>query len=211
MKQAASRVKAPRRLTRAESATVTRERLLAVAADLFSDVGYQAASVEAVVAVAGFTRGAFYAHFVDKADVFITLLEEGRRADLERVRALLATTEAAALQGGVQEWFDGLAAQNRWELAYAEFWPQAVRNPVLRARLAARQEHVRAAIADMIDTFCRASNITLPMPTEQVASLMLSLADGVSAQRHLDPDALPDNAFTTATGLLWAGLLSGEE
>lgn len=210
MKQAARPVKVPRRLSRAETTAATRARLLDVAAALFADVGYQAASVEAVVSRAGFTRGAFYAHFADKADLFITLLEDSRRADLEQVRGLLAKSEGEAAQVAVQEWFDGLAARNRWELAYAEFWPQAVRNPALRARLAARQEQVRAAIAEMIEAHCRDSGIVLPLPLEHVASLMLALGDGVAAQRHLDPHALPRNAFTTATGLLWAGLLSQE-
>lgn len=208
MKQGAPDVKDDQRRSRALTTAATRQQLMSCAGDVFADVGFQSATVEAIVARAGFTRGAFYAHFTDKADLFVTLLEESRADDLDRVRNLLATTSGDDTQAAVQAWFDGLASQNRWELAYAELWPQAVRNPALRARLAVRQDQVRGAIAEMISNHCHTAGIVLPMPVDQVAGLMLALADGVAAQRHLDPTVLPRDAFTTATALLWTGLLA---
>lgn len=208
MKQVERAVKPPPRASRAESAARTRRRLLDSAGDVFAELGFQAATVEAVVERAGYTRGAFYAHFTDKADILITLLEESREQDLTRVRVILATTEDEDTQIAVQAWYDELTGQGRWDLAYAELWPQAVRTPALRTRLVARQDRVRSAISEMISDYCQTSGTKLRMPVDQVAGLMLALADGIGAQRQLDPTALPPKAFTTATALLWSGLLA---
>lgn len=196
-----------KRQTRAESAAATRARLLEAAGDLFAEVGFTAATIDEIVRRAGFTRGAFYAHFDDKADAFVTLIEQGRDEDLARVRSLLAITPPDQTTTVVQNWFDDLNATNRWGLAYAELWPQTLGNDALRARLAARQTRVREAIAEMIDDFCRAEGPTLPIPLDQVASMMLALGEGFGAHRHLDPETLPPDAFTTAVALLWTGLL----
>ncbi len=201
-------VNKPQRATRAQSTAATRVHLLDAAGDVFAEFGFNAATVEAVVGRAGYTRGAFYAHFTDKADLFLTLLELQRAGELDRVRELLATTAEEETQGVIQAWFDALARQNRWELAYAELWPQAVRNASLRARLAARHDGMRAAITEIIERHCEQAGIALPIPAVEVAVMMLAIGDGIAHQRHLDDRVLNADAFTKATMYLWAGLLS---
>lgn len=80
----------PRRLTRAESKARTHKALLGAARDAFSEQGYQGATVDLIAARAGYTKGAFYAHFDRKEDLFLELLEEtlGRRID--ELNSLLA-------------------------------------------------------------------------------------------------------------------------
>lgn len=48
----------------------TRERILSSASRLFSRRGYDAVSIDDLMQDAGLTRGAFYNHFSDKADVY---------------------------------------------------------------------------------------------------------------------------------------------
>lgn len=181
--------------------------LLESAGAVFDEVGYTAATVEAIAERAGFTRGAFYANFSDKADLFLTLLEESREAGLQRAADLVGQTPADSKLDVIQDWYDGLGQARSWDLAYAEFWPQATHDPELRSRVAARQARTRASIADMIAGYCADAGITLPMEVDDVAAIMLALADGIGTQRHLDPAALPDDAFTTAMTLVWAGIL----
>ncbi len=66
---------APARLSRAESQARTRQALLDAAAEVFVERGLHRTSVEAIAERAGFTRGAFYANFADKADALLALLE----------------------------------------------------------------------------------------------------------------------------------------
>src|SRR3954454_25295172 len=110
-----------RRLTRAEAREQTRAKLLKGAAAVFRRRGYTAATVEEIAERAGFTRGAFYANFADKADLFMTLLETDRAAAMDEVVGLMETTPDDDKLAVIQEWFDRLAGAEL-ELPYAEFW-----------------------------------------------------------------------------------------
>src|SRR6185312_14724158 len=74
----------------------TREDLMQAARDVFARDGFEHARIEEIAAEAGKTRGAFYANFEDKEDVFFAIFEEDLLRDQERVRPRLsaaATTE----------------------------------------------------------------------------------------------------------------------
>ena len=63
-------------MTRAERRAQTRAALLDAAARVFVDRGFAGASVEAIAAEAGYTRGAFYSNFATKEELFVALLQE---------------------------------------------------------------------------------------------------------------------------------------
>src|ERR1700761_1912280 len=71
----------------------TKKKLLAAAYQIFTRDGFEAARIEEIAAVAGFTRGAYYAHFESKTDIFFALLEEKVAESRERVAAILSTAE----------------------------------------------------------------------------------------------------------------------
>jgi AcrR family transcriptional regulator len=54
---------------------LTRDRILDAARRLFTRLGYEAVTIEAVMARAGLTRGGFYNHFQNKADLFAAAVE----------------------------------------------------------------------------------------------------------------------------------------
>src|SRR5258705_2961093 len=56
----------PKRLTRAEQQTVTRERLLAAAEQVIARHGYGGASIDLITAEAGYSKGAIYSNFKSK-------------------------------------------------------------------------------------------------------------------------------------------------
>ncbi|MBV9460955.1 MAG: TetR/AcrR family transcriptional regulator [Bradyrhizobium sp.] len=55
--------------------TRTRERILDSARRLFTRSGYDAVTIDDVMAHAGLTRGGFYNHFTNKADLFAAAVE----------------------------------------------------------------------------------------------------------------------------------------
>ena len=68
----------------------TRLKLFESAAEVFEEQGIGAASIEAIAAAAGMTRGAFYSNFEDKDELIIAMLADHVERSLEHHRALLA-------------------------------------------------------------------------------------------------------------------------
>ena len=61
----------------------TRERILAAAAGVFSEYGYEKASVARICDAVGIARGTFYQYFRDKQSLFHALVDEQARQILE--------------------------------------------------------------------------------------------------------------------------------
>jgi len=59
-----------------EDAAITREQLLSKALKVFSEKGYNAATLEDIAKEAEVTRGAIYWHFKNKAELYNTLITE---------------------------------------------------------------------------------------------------------------------------------------
>src|SRR6266404_7451504 len=72
-----------------ERTAATRRKLLAAAKRIFAQQGFEAARLEDIAAGAGYTRGAFYANFEDKEEIFFALLEEWVRQRIDSVTAVL--------------------------------------------------------------------------------------------------------------------------
>src|SRR3984957_15802824 len=80
-----------RRGSRQQARTdATRRKLLAAAEKIFARSGYEAARLEDIATMAGYTRGAFYANFESKEDIFFALLEDWISEKLSEVNALIA-------------------------------------------------------------------------------------------------------------------------
>lgn len=75
----------PRR--RAEAKQETREALIAAALAEFGEHGLDAPSLDTICARAGFTRGAFYVHFRDRADLLVAVVEHAMTTFIDAVIA----------------------------------------------------------------------------------------------------------------------------
>jgi TetR/AcrR family transcriptional regulator, transcriptional repressor for nem operon len=70
--------------------TATRERILDVASRLMTDQGYNATSLDQVIAESASSKGAFFHHFSSKADLAHQMVERYVDADLRHLDAGLA-------------------------------------------------------------------------------------------------------------------------
>src|SRR3978361_2218400 len=68
----------------------TCEKLFEAAARVFEEQGIGGASVEAIAAAAGFTRGAFYSNFKSKDELIIAMLENHVEQSIRSLLDLLA-------------------------------------------------------------------------------------------------------------------------
>ncbi|MEU2360228.1 TetR/AcrR family transcriptional regulator [Streptomyces noursei] len=200
-----------KRLTREESRQQTRTRLLAAAAELFTERGVNGTSVEQIAGRAGYTRGAFYGNFEDKNALVAELLHDRTRHELEEVGTLTqdASSPADAL--------DKLRAWNRdraqhlpqWLALRMELVLHALRNDALRPLLAERELLARKAHATGLEQAFAAHGVASPADPAFLALIVHALEDGLLVQRLLTPDGIPDDVVVDAFDLLlrsWTAL-----
>lgn len=72
--------------TQAQRSETTTEQILAAARDLFTQLGYTDASIDAIVRATGMTKGALYHHFDTKGDVFRAVFEREEASLAARLR-----------------------------------------------------------------------------------------------------------------------------
>ena len=72
--------------------TATRERILHTAERLMTEQGYNATSLDQVIAESSSSKGAFFHHFASKADLAVRLTERYVAADLAHLDAGLEAT-----------------------------------------------------------------------------------------------------------------------
>jgi AcrR family transcriptional regulator len=190
-----------------ESANARTELLIA-AAKVCAERGYRAASVEEIVSVAGLSKGTFYWHYDSKDALFLALLEE-RVA--QPVRELMRVTETAPVDEPTAPVVGrGLAALLEHDreliLLLHEYWSAAVRDERLRTRYRERQESLRRALARALAERHKRTGVPLLVPAEALATAFIALAEGLSREALIDPDAVPEGLFAELLALVYDGL-----
>jgi AcrR family transcriptional regulator len=180
----------------------TREKLFGAAARVFEEQGIGGASIEAVAAAAGFTRGAFYSNFKSKDELIIAMLEDHVEQSIARIRDLLDRhqnladfIEALKTMGRSQQ--DPLGRSPLLHMEMILFVARAEkRRPELAKRLRAR----RKLVTDIIETTARNSGRTTIRNPEWAGALVLALEDGFRLHRLIDPETTPPDSFFRAIG-----------
>ena len=87
---------APAEIPRSRDSGKTREKILDSAMALILDHGFGATTVDALVARAGITKGAFFHHFASKADLARALVDRHALVDREHLQGHLARARRLA-------------------------------------------------------------------------------------------------------------------
>src|SRR3954466_1386239 len=128
-----------KRETRAEKQTRTRTELIATAATVFAQRGYEGSSVEEIAERAGYSHGAVYSNFAGKSALFLAVFEQymaDRAQELAATQAGIADdapleTRARAL---ADQWMERFASDRDSFLLHLEFLAASRREPELAER-----------------------------------------------------------------------------
>ena len=168
----------------------TRQKLLDAAAQVFAEVGLDAASVEAICERAGFTRGAFYSNFETKDELFLELAGTVARERVQAVRArVLELEQEGGLSGMpematdiVQRVLDVSADDRLGVLLMNEIRIHSLRNPQLAAGYLAQEEEMRRSVAQIIEDVARAKSLSFRLPADEAARLLITVWEASSVR-----------------------------
>ena len=199
---------AERSRRRADAKQETREALIRAALAEFAQHGLDAPSLDAICARAGYTRGAFYVHFRDRADLLVAVVEHamtvfmdnviatgGEGHDLERTIDRFAAAVAGTIAAG-----GAPVARPALPLpagvSFARVLEGVMREPKLRAGLTTLLAAAAARLAAITAEGQRADAIRRDVHPPEVASLLVIVALGVMVALDvglpLEPTALRD-------------------
>lgn len=182
------------RLTRTESKALTQRRLVSAARTVFVSRGFHAATLEAVAEEAGFTTGAVYSNFANKADLFLAVLDEHLEDRVRDMAALLAGAEsvAAQMEAMARYWNERRQEGPLWNLALVEFWAFAARDPDLRQRFADRHERLLGELAGLQEEAAAKRGQALPASALDLQRAASAINHGMALEWLVSPDLVPE-------------------
>jgi AcrR family transcriptional regulator len=180
----------------------TCEKLFEAAARVFEEQGIGGASIEAIAAAAGFSRGAFYSNFKSKDELIIAMLEDHVAQTVRRNLDLLARHKSA------EDFIDALRTMDRSRhdplgrspLLHMEMILFVARAEKRRPELAKRLRARRKLIAQIVETTSKNSGSTRRLDPAWAGAILLALEDGFRLHRLIDPETTPADSFLRAIG-----------
>lgn len=195
-------------LTRKERQARTRSRLMDSAGKLFCRHGLERASIDEVAEDAGFTKGAFYANFKSKQELFLAMLDDHFEERVRQLDRVLATDEPVQVQAreAGRAFAESVGGSPEWTRLFFEFATHATRDEDFRQELLTRYRTLRRRIAELYHRRAREHGKELPLPAEQLAMMTMAMAKGMAVERMLDRDAVPDDLYGTMLAIFWGGV-----
>ena len=169
---------------------------------MFEEQGIGGASIEAIAAAAGFTRGAFYSNFTSKDELIIAMLEDHVEQTVQRNLDLLARHKniadfIEALRTMDRSLQDPLGRSPLLHMEMILFVARAEkRRPELAKRLRAR----RQLITDIVETALKNAGRSGSLNPAWTGAILLALEDGFRLHRLIDPETTPADSFLRAIG-----------
>ena len=179
---------------------MTRDLLLRAAEQVFARVGYEKAQVEEIADAAGFSKGALYAHFKSKEDLFLALAKSkaaGYDAKLRHALNSVATREKKI--AAFRCFYVDLSKEKEWALLILEVKLFITRYPEVREKLRVEEpagDSIEAALVELFGSSARAAG-------EALGGIFSALA----LEADLEPAILSERTVRAMMGTVFDALL----
>lgn len=175
----------------------TRHRILEAAATLFTQRGFGGISIDDVMKRAGLTRGAFYAHFTSKGELYAEALQHAAQANVSRLEG---TTPRQRVFGYLSE---------------AHRHGHSINCPLacLVSDVAQQDKRVRDTYTRLFAGFVARCQQTDGTAEERERALQqaVTLIGGMAIARTLNDDALAEEVLVACRRLALADAACGED
>jgi AcrR family transcriptional regulator len=172
----------------------TKRRLLKAALRIFSRDGFEAARIDDIAVEAGYTRGAFYAHFQSKEDLFFAMLEDESHKHFEALTRVMEKLESKRERlDALRDYYVSRVVDRRWSILILEFKLYALRHPKLRAELAGMHRSIKSKMkwAD-IGRIWEARSEHTAETREFVRVALQVVLNGLVLERAYDPASISE-------------------
>jgi AcrR family transcriptional regulator len=176
-------------------------KILESAFAVFTEKGYDGASLERVAEEAGFSKGAVYSNFASKDELFFELVSARIDERIEALRGVLARRAgskgiAAVARAAGRELGALGEADPGWQMLFIDFWLRCARSEELRSRMAEKRRAMRSRIAESFEVEAAASGRKLRQAEAMdLATTMLALSNGFGIEGIIDPEAVRPALF----------------
>ena len=191
-----------------------RDQILQAASIVFSRIGFHAANVSDIAAEAHASQGTIYHYFTSKEELFMAAFEAWETESFyQEVQAATDGTASAAEQLRWLAYGMGERMAQAVEImpASVEFWSHIYRNTAIRESFRLIFSGLRTALAKLIQDGI-AQGEFVPIDSEAVATLFISIYDGLILQWLADPQSVDwQTESTTLVDLVFHGLLKHPE
>lgn len=193
-----------------EKTDITRARFLQAAEKIFARDGFDAAKLEEIAADAGYTRGAFYANFDTKEDLFLALLEREISSRIANLRKHVAKYESPSdkLRALRDFWLD-MCLDRRWSLLALEFKLFAVRHPEVKTRLVTMHRRLVSSGVDLLQQIMDALGRKLPASAHAVGIAFFVLSSGLTMEHMLDRTVMPEETVRKLLLTFFDAMMAG--
>ncbi|MBV8553447.1 MAG: TetR/AcrR family transcriptional regulator [Acidobacteriaceae bacterium] len=179
-------------------------RLLKAARRIFTRDGFEAARIDDIAAAAGHTRGAFYAHFKTKEDLFLALIEQETAAHMDDIRAKMhaCTTEQEQVDM-LRKYYSARLADRAFSILLIEFKLYALRHPRLRAHLADAHRQIRDVLKLGVEGLLPAQFQVRSESRELKRVALESLLTGLILENTYDPKRISERQVESVLGQMF--------
>ncbi|HEX4197542.1 MAG TPA: helix-turn-helix domain-containing protein [Caulobacteraceae bacterium] len=188
----------PRRRPKGDKRARTRAAIVQAAAQLVEEVGYERVTLQAIARRAGLSNGAIYGNFRNRDELFATL----GPTYWPRIRATMTPGSSFAEKMRAMAEATIAALPERRRVATGRLTGLA--HTLANAGLQARAQEIAATGYAGAAAWWRsvADDGPLPMEPEVLVRVLNALAEGLTLQRLLTPELIPDEVIYAAFAAL---------
>jgi len=187
----------------------TRRALIEAARRIFARDGFEASRIEDIAGATGHTRGAFYAHFTSKEDLFFALFEQESGDRLRDLRAVLERCpDSDGRLRALRKFYVSRASDRQWVMLALEFKLYALRHPKLRARLARTHRRIRESLKlETIGNLIPQLMGERPESRELRRVALEAVLNGLVLEHAYDPESISQVQATHVLGRMFDVLM----
>jgi AcrR family transcriptional regulator len=189
----------------------TRDLLLRSAETIFVRDGYEGAELGEIASLAGRTKGAIYAHFENKEDLFIALFAERMRLYADRMLEMLASS--TSIEQNLQifrKFYLATLEDKNWLLLLLEFKLLAIRHPESKERLQKVHRELLPQVHDeeaFTKVFGSAGHGKAALSRSVAVATLAPILSALAVEEQFEPALLDESTMRKVTGRLFDALL----